>query len=200
MATGGRIEIIFGPMFSSKTIKLIDAYNKFNDIGRNCLYINSSKDTRNKGVVSCNGSFEIKLPTNFNGTKVIDLKDANTLVEDYDVILIDEAQFFTDLLPTVRKWSEVYNKYIIIAGLIATSEREKFGQILDLFLYASEVTQTTASCIDCEREFAETRMIGKFPAPFTSTRNVKIDKEEIGSKEKYKATCQYHYLENLKTL
>lgn len=193
----GSITIIFGPMFSSKTIELVSRYNKYVDVGKKCLYINSCKDTRSDKVISCNGSFDIKLPKNFNGVKTLQL--SNIDVTPYDVILIDEAQLLSDLVPTVRYWSERLYKCVIVGGLIATSEREQFGDLLTLFLYATDVIHTKAICVDCLRE-NRNLPLDMCSAPFTSSLILKSDKESIGSSEKYKPNCQRHYLSNVDIL
>lgn len=198
MASEGYIEIIFGPMFSSKTIELISRYNKYSDIGKKCIFINNSQDVRNPNcVISLNTESIICENLTINGCKTDSLSKID--VNDYDVILIDEAHFFDDLISSVRHWSESMNKCVIVAGLIATSERAPFGHILNLLPFASKVTHLTAICTDCMKNNNQSHFIGKFPAPFTAYKGTKIDEVEIGSSDKYKAVCRYHYLHNALT-
>lgn len=195
MASGGYIEIIFGPMFSSKTVELITNYNKYSVTSKKCFYINSIKDTRSESLVSSNTKTKFDIPEEFVGCKTKYLRDVD--VDDYDIIFVDEGQFYEDLVETVRSWAEKKSKCVFVAGLIATSEREQFGQLLTLFLYASKVTHTTAICLDCISETDATHVCDKFPAAFTSALEAKTGKELIGSSDKYKSTCQHHYLVNL---
>lgn len=195
--TYGSITTIFGPMFSSKTIELVSMYNKYSDVKRRCLYINSVKDIRTGSVISCNGSFHLQLPKGFCGIKTDLLSKVD--VTNYDIILIDEAQLMPDLVDTARYWAEELDKYVIAAGLIATSEREQFGDLLTLILHSSDVIHTKAICTDCLHE-NQSLSLDKCPASFTSSLILKSDKESIGSSEKYKATCQKCYFRNLHRL
>ena len=51
--------------------------------------------------------------------------------QDVDVIAIDEAQFFPDLLSFCSTAADYDNKHVIIAGLDGDFKRQRFGQVGD---------------------------------------------------------------------
>ncbi|SPQ98203.1 Thymidine kinase [Plasmodiophora brassicae] len=72
--------------------------------------------------------------------------------KDYEgarAILIEEAQFFPDLLQFVLHAVEVDGKDIVVVGLDGDRGRNRFGQALDLIPYADVVTKLTALCCRC---------------------------------------------------
>jgi thymidine kinase len=66
-----------------------------------------------------------------------------------EVILINEGQFFEDLLPAVEHMLQ-HNKKIYIGGLDGDFECKKFGQILDLVPLCDKVTKMTSLCSLCK--------------------------------------------------
>ena len=91
------LELIIGPMFSGKTSELIRQLVTYSKANLKVLYINSNLDTRCKEAFSTHNS-SLSPTQNINMIKVVNLKDACDLVADADVIGIDEAQFFPDLV------------------------------------------------------------------------------------------------------
>jgi thymidine kinase len=66
-----------------------------------------------------------------------------------DVIIINEGQFFEDLLPAINHMLQ-HNKKIYVGGLDGDFERKKFGQILDLIPLCDKVTKMTSLCGICK--------------------------------------------------
>lgn len=63
----------------------------------------------------------------------------NNLIKSVDCVLINEGQFFGDLVEFVERWCDEYKKDITVSGLDGDYKREKFGQILDLIPLADSV-------------------------------------------------------------
>ena len=101
-----------------------------------------------------------------------------------DVIGIDEAQFFPDLLEFIKQ-TERDNKIIIIAGLDGDSNRKPFGQILDCIPLCDEVTKLTAM-----------DMILKDGTPAIFTKRLVDNSDQIcvGAKNEYAAVSRMNYL------
>ena len=131
------LHIITGPMFSGKTSYLST------HLPHKSLYINHCLDTRGELFYSHNSS--LTFLDNITCIKIDKLSD--DLVEGFDVIGIDEAQFFTGVKPTILKWVEEMGKTVYVAGLNCDYKREKFGEISDLFAYCDSVTKLTALCM-----------------------------------------------------
>ena len=68
----------------------------------------------------------------------------------YDVILINEGQFFNDLVEHVLHYVEKMNKIVYVCGLDGDFRRNKFGSILDLIPYCDDITKLKAFCAGCK--------------------------------------------------
>ena len=76
----------------------------------------------------------------------------NKLTSSTKVILINEGNFFSDLVPYVLKQVEQNNNIVYVAGLDGDFQRHKFGTILDLIPYADKVTKLSGNCNSCTRK------------------------------------------------
>ena len=151
------LELFIGPMFSGKTSKLVEIYKQCLFCNIPVAVINHSIDKRyDDTLMSTHDKIMIPcIQTNKLGdvwitdmTKMQRIDDSCTLV-NADVILINEGQFFEDLLPTVEHMLQ-HNKKIYIGGLDGDFERKKFGQILDLIPLCDKVTKITSLCSLCK--------------------------------------------------
>jgi thymidine kinase len=79
------------------------------------------------------------------------IKEQKIILESCHTILIDEAQFFPDLLKSIEL-VDFYKKTVIIFGLDGDFKREKFGNILDLIPYADSVEKLCARCNNCNNK------------------------------------------------
>ena len=151
------LELFIGPMFSGKTSKLVEIYKQCLFCNIPVAVINHSIDKRyNDTLMSTHDKVMIPcIQTNKLGnvwitddTKLQRLGDSCKLILA-EVILINEGQFFEDLLPTVEHMLQ-HNKKIYIGGLDGDFERKKFGQILDLIPLCDKVTKMTSLCGLCK--------------------------------------------------
>ena len=92
------LKLIIGPMFSGKTSALIRDLQLCSDIGLKCIYVNSTLDNRSENNYSTHNPL-IKSIGTFDSMKM-DYLDTELFL-DYDVIGIDESQFFTGLFDNV---------------------------------------------------------------------------------------------------
>lgn len=200
-SNSGYLSMIIGPMFSSKTSKLIQELSTLADLGFATLYINHNSDQRNTefsddNITTHSGQFRgisDKIST-LKLNSLSELKD----YEDYEIIGIDECQFFDDLDTIVHKLVDVDNKYVIITGLDGDINRKPFGKVLSLIPFSDSVIKTNAYC-KCCRDL--NRKLVK--APFTKllirrTFN-KDDKQfvKVGSSDLYQPVCRDCYLSNI---
>ena len=149
------LEIILGPMYSGKTSRLVEIYKqcKFCDIP--VVVINHSIDTRyDSGEIEYMLSThdKVKIPC-IKTNNLLDLYADNSSLNDAislsDVILINEGQFFSDLVAFVECML-TENKKIYVCGLDGDFKRNKFGQILDLISLSDKVTKLTSLCSLCK--------------------------------------------------
>jgi thymidine kinase len=159
--TSGYLELIIGPMFSSKTTTLLEIYKKCIFCNIPVSIINHTIDTRyhdtllsshDKITAPCLQANKLSDIWTSNGWiesgKYSD-NYANKLLRNAEVILINEGQFFTDLYEIVIDMLK-HKKKIYICGLDGDFERKKFGSILDLIPLCDKVKKLTSLCSLCK--------------------------------------------------
>lgn len=143
MSDCGYLEIILGPMFSGKTTQLVADYKKFTYIGKKVCVVNYSEDKRYHDTMLSTHD-KIMIPCIFS-EKLGEI----TNLEEADVIIINEGQFFEDLFEVVIELVEQKNKSVYIGGLDGDFKRNKFGKILDLIPYCDKVMKLNSLCSQC---------------------------------------------------
>lgn len=176
------LDIIIGPMFAGKSTELIKRIRKLSVLNKKYISIKPIIDKRysEKQIVSHNNDriFCSCFDTIHEFIKITNINDLNT-------VFIEEAQFFPDLKDGVLQIVENFNCNVVIVGLDGDSNRNKFGQILDLIPYCDTCTKISALCKRCN---------DGTPAIF-SHRNSNSNKQiEVGASD-YEALCRKHYLE-----
>lgn len=168
----GYLELIIGPMFSSKTSSLLEIYKQCKFCNIPVSIINHSIDKRyhdtmisshdkimapciqanklnevwsNKSFLDCctEGLCKEGLCENKRESTA-----AHKSLRSSDVILINEGQFFPDLYEVVIDMLN-HNKKVYICGLDGDFERKKFGAILDLIPLCDKVNKLTSLCSLC---------------------------------------------------
>lgn len=187
----GRLDLIIGPMFSGKSSELLRRLTIYSNLKLKCLYINHSVDNRSGNTGGFSTHYELINP-NITRVDNISVEAFNSLSgvirEDYDVIAIDEAQFFDEtIIKFCERHVDVYKRHVIVCGLDGDSNRNKFGFILDLVPKADTVKKYRSSCADCAPNEVD--------APFTLRyASAEASQLQIGGKEKYKPLCRECYL------
>jgi thymidine kinase len=104
----GSIDIILGCMFSGKTTELITRCKKWNAISNNVLCINYTEDKRygQDDHIYSHSLDKIKC------INVLKLAEISTdIINSSCVILINEGQFFSDLLEYCKLWADKFKKH-----------------------------------------------------------------------------------------
>jgi thymidine kinase len=157
----GYLELILGPMFSSKTSTILEIYKKCKFCNISVSIINHSIDkryhdtmvsTHDKNMAPCIQAN--KLSDVWNNITFIETnnqkdKEEHVALRSSDVILINEGQFFSDLYDVVIDMVN-NNKKVYICGLDGDFERKKFGSVLDLIPLCDKVTKLTSLCSLCK--------------------------------------------------
>lgn len=186
----GRLEIIFGPMFSGKTTNLLYKLSEFYDLGLSVVYINHSLDNRSKNGFSTHSSSikNIEIPFDKRYLKTFGCESYESY-ESYDVIGIDEAQFFDEsIISFCENMVFLKNKIIIVAGLSGSFERKKFGYILDLIPMSEKHISLHAYCKNCF--ISEKKAV---PAYFSYRLSKNLDLIQVGDSDSYIPVCSQCY-------
>ena len=164
-------------MYSGKTTELMRQCKSLLSINKKVLVVNHKFDSRCKDAIKSHDNHTLK------ALKVKNLAEIDEkLIEEHDVIAIDEAQFFGDLLSFVKFYE---TKDIIVAGLSGDYKRNKFGQVVDLIPYADNVQKLSAYCKICNDG-----TLAHFTKRTTSNSELVL----IGAQDDYIAVCRKHYL------
>jgi len=144
----GYLELILGPMFSGKTSTLKKIYDQ-------CMYCNIPVMVINYGADNryCDASFmsthdKIKIPC-VKGLSILEILETNKeKVNESEVILINEGQFFKDI-HTVIHLVEDLHKRVYICGLDGDFKKNKIGSLLDLIPHCDNVYKLKSLCSEC---------------------------------------------------
>ncbi len=142
--TAGWIEVVAGSMFSGKTEELIRRMIRAKIAKQKTMIFKPKVDTRysDDKIVSHDSK-------SIDSTPVAKAEDILYLAEKYEVIGIDEAQFFSDILVEVCNKLADKGIRVIVAGLDMDFAGKPFGPIPRLLAIAEYVTKVHAICMRC---------------------------------------------------
>ena len=149
----GRIEVVCGSMFSGKTEELIRRIKRATFARQRVVIFKPQIDTRysEEEVVSHDHNAVMSVPPSTSAEILNYLSSHTTSTDgyDFDVVGIDEAQFFGMDLVAVCNQLANNGVRVIIAGLDMDFQCTPFGPIPALCAVADEVTKVHAICVKC---------------------------------------------------
>lgn len=178
---GGKIKLYLGPMFSGKSTSLAHTVRKYTYKNKHTVFVNYAEDKRydDSGIIVTHEQEK------FEAITCHCLKDKMTELLKYDVIGIDEGQFFPDLVEVCETLCQ-NGKIVVVAALSGDYKMEPFPNVAQLISKADKIKLMKAYCYFCQKQ-----------AGFT-LRIVKSDKTIlIGGEEMYKPVCKAcHFIHN----
>lgn len=138
------LDIYLGPMKSEKTLEAARNANRWGIFGK-AVFLNPQIDARSRnGLANSRSGIKSKCLV------IEKLEDAETMQEfiDASLVVIDEAQFFVDLVEHVRKHRK--EKSYIVVSLDGDYKQEKFGNVWDLIPICDNITKLKALCQICK--------------------------------------------------
>ncbi len=173
------LKLIIGCMYSGKTTEILRIVNSLKHINEIPIVIKPKIDNRySSDKISTHNKQEYKCQTIENLNEFKNLNDVK-------YIIIEEAQFFKDLLLFVIDQIEIKNKNIIVVGLNGDSDRENFGEIHKLIPLCDDIIKLKAYCSICKDG-----TLGIFSKRISDSK----DKILVGSEGDYIAVCRKCYL------
>jgi len=134
-------------MRSGKTTELKRRIDRQTIAKRRCAVIKSNTDKR-----SVSKEIKIHNDDKFIANFVCDkLASLETKLDDYQIIGIDEGQFFDDLVKFCDKMANK-GKIIIVAALDGDSKRKPFFNVVSLVAKAKYVKKLLAVCQKCGKD------------------------------------------------
>ena len=175
MSSLPQLELVLGCMYSGKSSVLLKKLGEWQSMEKRCVVVNHTNDTR------CGEEIRTHSGSTYQAYKYKSLENFESW-QEYDVILVDEGQFFLDVVECVRKYLEA-GKTVIVAGLSGDSNQKPFENMCGLLSLADHVVYTRALCSMCR---------DGTPASF-SRRLVKSKVRLLpGGSDIYMAVCRKH--------
>ncbi len=172
-------------MFSGKSTELARRIRRHKVANRQCLVVKYAGDTRYEDERE---AFARDAKTShvithdrqsLAAVPCVKLADVSNIVHAFDVVGVDEGQFFGDLAESCEAWARA-GKTVIVAALDATFQREPFNDVLSLVPIAEQVTKLSAVCARCGDDAAFTKRVN------TASKRLEL----IGGAECYAASCR----------
>lgn len=199
-ADSGYLEIIKGPMFSGKTTRIMDIYKKYSFCDIKTMVINYEKDIRySENMLSSHDKIMIPCIKSLTLNEIVNITDASAVATESlpasvsgkyalefleaKAILINEGQFFPDIVEWVKLAVEKYHKNVYICGLNSDFKRNKFGNWLDLETISDNIVLLHSFCGCCKKR----------PAIFSHRLSNESAQEVIGS-DCYIPVCRKCYI------
>lgn len=177
------LHVVVGPMFAGKTSEALRIIGTNRSINRRVLVLKHHLDVRYAAGQVC--SHDQHTAT---ATAIAELLPilASPEFTSADVVIIEEAQFFEDLVAFASACVDA-NKEVHVFGLDGDYQRKPMGHILKLCPLADTFRKINALCIYCQNGT---------PAPFSLLTTTAAEPEDsllIGGAEFYSAVCRKHY-------
>lgn len=173
----GMLELIIGPMFAGKSTELLRRVKRHAISGKACMYVKFAADNRYDSTSISTHDLSMQ-----KARAVTTLAELGDDWKEFDVIGIDEGQFYTDVVEFVETAAQA-GKIVICSALGSTYQREGFNTILDLVPKAEKIKQLHAICRLCYHQ-----------ASFTLRTSTDDNLTLIGGTEAYMPVCRECYL------
>jgi thymidine kinase len=178
----------------------MDIYKKYTFCDIKTMVINYEKDNRYSiNMLSSHDKIMIPCIKALTLNEVVDIVNPSALATESlaasvtgkyalefleaKAILINEGQFFSDIVEWVRLAVEKYHKNVYICGLNSDFKRNKFGNWLELETLSDNVVMLNSFCSHCKKR----------PAIFSHRLSKEAELEVIGS-DCYIPVCRKCYI------
>ena len=170
----GKIELILGPMFSGKSTRLIELMRKYVYKAKKTIMVKYYADQRYSQKSEVVTHDLIK----YDSINCKILRNSFDTFKEYDVIGIDEGQFFADLVEVCEELA-LMGKIVLIAALNGDFRMEPFSVIQRIIAKADKIKLLKAYCFNCHKD-------AKFSLRIVQSNETVL----IGAGESYKPACR----------
>ncbi len=188
----GYLDMSVGGMFGGKSSRMMDVVTKLFDVYKDqkkFLIINSKRDTRNGGEISCHSSLSKKISDEIDYISLDKLSDLEEKINNYDIIGIDEGNMYPDIVETVKRWVRA-GKYVCVAALTGNYKMEMFDNInmfdiSGLLSFVDHIEHCKAFCDICKNH-----VFLREPNASFSKRIIQSSEECLIGNDEYIPTCR----------
>jgi len=170
----GKIELILGPMFSGKSTRLIEQMRKYVYKAKKTIMVKYYADQRYSEKSEVVTHDLIK----YDSINCKLLRNSFETLKQYDVIGIDEGQFFADLVEVCEELA-LMGKIVLIAALNGDFRMEPFPVIQRIIAKSDKIKLLKAYCFNCHKD-------AKFSLRIVQSNETVL----IGAGEAYKPACR----------
>jgi thymidine kinase len=154
LSSFGYLELFLGPMWAGKSSNLVTIYNSAISHDLKCIAINHVFDLSSKpSIITTHDDRSIPCISNNTLTNIFNTSDTTNNF-DFDIILINEGQFFPDLYEWTKFMVNYKYKTIYIAALDGDYQQIGFNNILQLIPEADKITKLHNLCKECNQHWA----------------------------------------------
>ncbi len=146
------LTVVTGPMFAGKSSKLISMATAHCIAGHYVLAFKASNDNRYDEVHITSHSYQKYPAVPIDPTEPLKILEKvsefeHATMESVDVVVVDEAQFFSkDLIKVIQTLLYGLRKTIILSGLSQDSNGNPFGSMPHLLAIADDIIHLKAVC------------------------------------------------------
>ena len=183
--TGGRVEVIAGPMFAGKTEELLRRVRRAAIAGRRVMVFSHALDTRSGGDrIASHAGLDAPSRTAASAAEIAAAIEGPT-----DMVAIDEAHFFGPELVAVAGELASRGIVVVVAGLDVTFTGEPFEPLPSLMALSERVDKLTSICAVCGADAIYHERVAA-----TQASDPALVTENVGGLETYQARCRRHFM------
>jgi len=183
-----------GPMFSSKTTRLLMEADKRQYQKQNIISFKSRMDDRYTNVGEIVTHNFNKLPAHLVSTgdeiinKIVDLEtDINI-----DTVIIDELFLIEGgAAACIKLFKKGYN--VVVASIDLSFTGEAFEEVKNLMPYCTKIEKCTAVCSVCQKDAGYTCKKSSVKHVESFKSDNRLDQIQVGGAELYEPRCQLHH-------
>ncbi len=183
--------LIVGPMSSGKTTEMMRRVRKYIVANKRVLIVGSIESMReNEDLTTIASHNDITIPCiRIHNTGLMELLSRNDNLSAWDVIVVDEGQFFTDLTDFVRILTSA-GKTVIVTALLKNFKAVPYKEVTRACAYAEKIKKFCGICMDCSSQY------GNY-----SYRNNRDDDREfvVGGDKEYTTLCLECYDDRMRS-
>jgi len=196
----GKLTTIYGPMFAGKTTEIQNMCMSAIEEGKNIIlakYKHDIRYTKDATIINHDGN---KLDKNDNlyiveisdSSELLDILNSDLYISNHtmaDIIIIDEAQFYTDIAQTIdifKTDARYKNIDIILAGLDLDANCQFFNRDFNYLIASSDIAiYKLSKCYICNATAMYTVRLDNM-----HNQNSRI---KIAGASLYQPTCTMHH-------